>query len=236
MSDKKNRKPEKYKRVPIKEIIVFDNPQKRHNEKWYEGRDIANLPCPFRAVFTAPCGLGKTNLALNLVVQAKPFYDEIILVHVDPENHSEWDVVEPSVVLTEIPPVSYFTENEKKKLLIIEDVPVSNKDVNLSNLFRYVSTHYKVSVILLYQKFTQIPLICRETSDIFAVWKVKDHNQLELINKRVGFPKGRLLKLLKEFCPDPHDCVVVDYTKGSPYPLRKNLIYPIVECEDSDED
>ena len=31
-------------------LLLLPNPDKKHNEKWFKGRALGNIPCPFRGI------------------------------------------------------------------------------------------------------------------------------------------------------------------------------------------
>jgi hypothetical protein len=62
-------------------LPYFENPEKKYHEKWYEGRDIRNLPRPYRHLIVGMPNCGKTMLTLSTICQTDKPYDEILLLH-----------------------------------------------------------------------------------------------------------------------------------------------------------
>ena len=95
-----------------KEIINFGNVDKMENESWNDGKhnNIANFPCPCRILLCGSCGLGKTNLVKNILLNARPLYDRVILIHPDIMISKEYEDIEPTDCLTDIPDPKYWTE------------------------------------------------------------------------------------------------------------------------------
>lgn len=63
-----------------------------------------NIPCPFRALLCGGVGSGKTTCVKNIIMQADPAYDLIILIHCSPEYTSEYDDLGSNIrLLRELP-------------------------------------------------------------------------------------------------------------------------------------
>ena len=76
--------------MPENKIIAFHSADKSHAEKWYRGRDWANIPRPFAMASYAPPSGGKTSLALNYILHADPIYDNIVIVNKNGSHSTEW--------------------------------------------------------------------------------------------------------------------------------------------------
>lgn len=71
-------------RLP-KEILPIPCADKAFHEKWKKGRDMLNIPHPFRCVALGPPNSGKSTIVKNLLIRAKPEFEEVYVVHCDPE-------------------------------------------------------------------------------------------------------------------------------------------------------
>ena len=49
------------------------NPDKQFHESWSSGRNLLNIPHPFRAVFLGPPGSGKSTAVKNIILRIQPF-------------------------------------------------------------------------------------------------------------------------------------------------------------------
>jgi hypothetical protein len=129
----------KKKKLP-KELIPIPNADKAFHEKWKSGRDLLNFPHPFRGVFMGPPNMGKSTTVKNLILRAKPPFEEVLCIHCDADFTQEYDDV-GATMLGEIPAPSEF-EGEVKTLVIIDDLDIKNlnKDQksNLDRLFGFV--------------------------------------------------------------------------------------------------
>ena len=119
VEEKETAKPRKSKydkkKLP-RRIIPVKCPDKKNHEKWYKGRDLLNIPAPARICCLAPPNSGKKSFIKNLIIRAKPMYEEVIVVHCDAEGTSEYDDVEAEM-LTELPDPKEFDPDTKKLLI-----------------------------------------------------------------------------------------------------------------------
>lgn len=231
---KKKRKKKRKKKLP-KEIIVLPNADKAFQEKWYPGRDELNIPHSFRAIFCGPPGSGKSMMVKNLIMRAEPPFEEIYVIHCDPDGTSEYDDIEPTSMLENIPAPSEWP-GQVKTLVICDDIDYHSMDKlqlkNLSRLMGYVGTHKNISVIIAQQDSFQIPSIARRCANLFVFWKSHDMDSLARAATKTGMKSSSLNNIFKGLMHNPHDSLWIDLTKDSPMPLRKNGYTPITRSED----
>jgi hypothetical protein len=224
MSKKKVKKTKKRLRLP-NEIIKLPNPDKLFHEKWKEGRNMANLPHPFRGVLLGPPNVGKTTFVKNILLRSNPPFEEIVVIHCDSEYTKEYDDVDAEI-LNEIPSPEDW-EGEVKTLVVLDDLEYKgmNKEQkrNLDRLFGYVSTHKNISCLLCSQDAFNVPPIVRRCSNIFVLWKCPDMDSMANISRKSGLKKDELSNIFKNVCNEGRDSLMIDLTPKSPYPLRKNL-------------
>lgn len=218
------------------EIIRLPNADKGiWYEKWGEethGFDV--LVHPFKACLIGRPNSGKTtvmhNLFLRIQLSDKPFQTLIII---QPSTSKEHDMLDPTLILTDIPDVETLVSEELgKTLIIIDDFDLSKLDDhqkrNLSMLFRYVSSHHNISVMLSYQSFFDIPTIIRKVCNYFFIWKTNNSDELTIIAKRVGYNKKTFQEIFKKYILNKFDFLVVDQAIDSEFELRKNL-YEVIK-------
>jgi hypothetical protein len=210
-------------RLPNK-LIVFPNADKAFHEKWYKGRNKLNIPHPFRAVCLGPPNSGKGLVIVNILLRAKPQFEEVFCVHCDPEYTKEWDSV-GCQMLSEIPNPEDW-EGEVKTLVILDDLEYKTMDKvqrrNLDRLFGFVSTHKNVSIILAAQDTFNVPPIVRRCSNLWILWKMQDMDNLSQTARKTGMSAQNFNTIFNELMMDSHDSLWIDTTAKSPYPLRKN--------------
>lgn len=229
------------KKTP-RRLVVYPNYDKMDHEKWEEGRDMSDFPRPYRLLSIGGVNSGKTNITLNLCAVGN--FDRIIVCHLDGESaeYDLLDIKDEDRYENCLPEIEDFNrpedsdsesdDDEEEKpfftLLIIEDMSFkkSNSE-DLSRVFRYVSTHKNVSVIMNYQNMTDIPPIARRLANIFNVYPMVDRIQTEIVGRRVGCDKNQLAEMLTQICTEPYSFITFDFTNNTPYPIRKNLSYPI---------
>ena len=203
-------------------------------EKWGEethGFDV--LVHPFKACLIGRPNSGKTtvmhNLFLRIQLSDKPFKTLIII---QPSTSKEHDMLDPTLILTDIPDIETLVSEELgKTLIIIDDFDLSKLDNhqkrNLSMLFRYISSHHNISVLLSYQSFFDVPTIIRKTCNYFFIWKTNNVDELTVIAKRVGYNKKTFQEIFKKYIINKFDFLVVDQAIDSEFELRRNL-YEVV--------
>jgi hypothetical protein len=229
MPSKKKKKVKK--RLP-KMIIPIPNPDKGFHESWTKGRDALNLPHPYRVVLLGKPNSGKTTVMKNILIRAKPEFEEILIVHCDPQTTQEFDDIGGEMV-DHIPSPDEL-DPDVKRLVILEDLEYNNMDkiqkASLDRLYGYASTHKNTSVMMTAQDGFSIPAICRRCSNLWVIWRIDDSDSLKAIGRRVGMKSKEFEEIFKNYMPNPKDSLWVDMTDGSPYPLRING-YEIIEKE-----
>jgi hypothetical protein len=227
----------KFKGYLPNRIIALPCKDKANHEKWTTGRNIANFPRPYRMINAGGVNAGKTTLCLNLILRAKPAFDNIYVVHASStsRDYDALDIPEENY-LDDIPPPSFFPEegSPEHTLLILEDIEyrAEGKNENLSKLFRYCSTHKGVSILLNYQCLVKVPKIARRLANVFNIWKMPDRGHMSIIERKVGLDKGELKQMFEQLGDNHRTFFTFDLTANSPAPLRKDLFIPIKKVDD----
>lgn len=225
-----------------KEMIILPNTDKG---SWYEkydenhhGFDI--LVHPFKLILAGKPNSGKTlcihNLFLRIQTSGLPF-DTLIIIQ--PGSSTEYDHLDPTIILNDIPDVeSIICPDNGKTLIIIDDFELSKLNKiqlkNINMLFRYVSSHHNISVMLSYQSFFDIPAIMRKTCNYFILYKTNNIDEMSIIAKRVGFTKKPFIKLFRENITDKHDFLLIDMQCPEQYQIRKNF-YEVLNYDEYDD-
>ena len=210
-------------RLPNK-IIPIDNPDKAFHEKWYERRNPLNIPHPFRCVALGPPNVGKTTIVKNVILRAKPKFEEIFVIHCDPNYTLEYDDV-GAQMLEEIPPPDWW-EGQRKSLVVLDDLEYKGMSKQerraLDRLYGFVSTHKNISVILCSQDAFNVPPIVRRCSNLFILWKSHDIDSMATVARKSGLTAFQLKNMFNTMAPGQKDSIWIDSTEGSPYKLRIN--------------
>jgi len=218
-------------------IVPFTNADKSEEERWTKkrARDIANFPNPSRILLVGPPGLGKSTLIKNILIRQAPPFDEAYVVHEDAEGTQEYEDLEPTEMMGDIPDLEWFNElpthdedgNTIKRCMILDDLEFTSAHKerlkNLATLLRYASTHKGFTVYLAHQDMFSLPTIARKMCNVFCVRRPRARQEVTLIENRCGLAKGDLKALFDTCCREPRDCLVIDHTLRSPAPLRKNV-------------
>jgi len=99
-----------------------------------------------------PCGVGKSTLIKNLIIHARPRFEEVFLIHEDAHATKEYDDLEPTEKFDEVPPLEFWNYDGKykKRAVIVDDLEqtAANKErlKNLAIMFRYASTHKGLTI------------------------------------------------------------------------------------------
>ena len=218
------------------EILALPNEDKKFHEKWYKGRNMINIPHPFRSVCLGPPNCGKGTIAKNLLLRAKPAFEEVFVIHCDPDFTKEWDDVD-AVMMSEIPAPEEW-EGQVKTLVILDDLEFKGMDKtqkrNLDRLFGFVSTHKNISIILCAQDTFNVPPIVRRCSNLWILWKMNDMDSLAQTARKSGMKASNFNSIFNELMCNNHDSLWIDSTNKSPYPLRKNG-FTLIKKTDGEE-
>jgi len=240
----------------VKKLHHLPNADKKNHEAWSEERKLINFPHPYRALISGLPNCGKTTSVLNLLVGAKPIFDNIFIIHPEcfESNISEADesinkdIIIPECVINEysgvkftgalryFPSPTYFDNvKDKKNLLIIDDVELRNyvkakpyRTTRINKLFSYTSTHRSLSIIITAQDiYSQLLPCIYRLCNVFILYKFKDANQIGLIARNIGIKKEKLESLFK-LCKSKHDSICIDNTADTPAPYRFNIINQVI--------
>ena len=207
-------------------ILPLPNPDKDFHEKWYSGRNALNIPHPFRCVALGPPNVGKTTIVKNLLLRAKPPFQEVVVIHCDSGYTKEYDDIGDNLeILSEIPAPEDW-EGLVKTLVVLDDLEFKgmNKDQkrNLDRLFGYCSTHKNISVILCSQDPFNVPPIVRRCSNLWVLWRCSDLDAMATVARKTGLKSNNFNSIFNQLMLEPKDSLWLDMTDKSPYPMRKN--------------
>ena len=244
--EEKKRRKRKKKKVyrPSKEIHAIKNQDKRGHEAWDDTRikNLANFPSPARILLLGPCGVGKSTVIKNLIMQKSPRFEEVYLIHEDAEFTKEYDDLEPTKKLSEVPPLEFWEYEGKhiRRAVICDDLELTSAHKerlkNLAIMFRYASTHKGLTIYFAHQSFFDILGLIKKMANVFILWKPRAYSELSLIENRVGMKKNMLKEIFKTVATGHRDSITVDLTEKSPAKLRLNLFNKIEVHNSSDED
>ena len=219
-------------RLPNK-ILPILNKDKEFHESWYKGRNMLNIPHPFRAVLLGPPNVGKGTICKNILLRSYPPYKQVVIIHPDAEYTKEWDDIDAEL-LSEIPPPEEW-DGEEKTMVIIDDMEFRGMNKiqkrNLDRLYGYVSTHKHISVLTCSQDAFNVPPIIRRCSNLWVLWRCPDLDAMATCARKTGMKSGNFNSIFNQLMLDTHDSLWIDMTKKSPYKMRKNG-YTLINKQD----
>ena len=233
----KSLKKQQRKKLP-NAIIPIQNNDKTFHEKWKANRDWLDFPHPFRMILASKPNSGKTTVIKNVLIRTAlgddPF-EHVIIVHCDPHMTNEYEEIENSTLLDEIPRVQDF-QGLCKTLVILEDLNYLSMNIDqkgrLERLFGYASTHKNISCMLTAQDPFQIIPAVRRCTNIFVLWKSHDHSMLQTLASKTGCSATALKDMMNKHLLNPHDSLWIDLTPNSPAPFRLNGYTQIFSCDE----
>ena len=240
---KKKKKKPKIRR-PCKQIHAIKNKDKQGHERWDDKRkkNLANFPSPARILLLGPCGVGKSTVIKNLIIQKSPRFEEVYLIHEDAEFTKEYDDLEPTAKLSEVPPLDFweYEGKHRRRACIVDDLELTSAHKerlkNLAIMFRYASTHKGLTIYFAHQSFFDVMSLIKKMANVYILWKPRAYSELSMIENRVGMKKGMLRDVFKEVGTGHRDSITIDLTEGTPAPYRLNLFKKIEIYNSSDED
>jgi hypothetical protein len=219
---KKKSMSEAKSRLP-KQIVPIANADKSWHEKWYEGRDLLNIPHPFRAVLMGPPNSGKTTVVKNILMRADPPFTRMVVIYPDGGGFTdEYEDCGELEMLGHIPPPEDW-DGKQKTLCVIDDFELKSlsksQRSNLDRLVGHVSTHRNVSVCVCNQDPYNAPPIVRRCANLMVLWKPKDMVSMQTFASRTG---ENLRSLFNTYAKSRFDSIWIDMTVDSPAPRRLN--------------
>ena len=209
-------------------IIALPNADKGFHESTDKlHRDRADFAHPFRAALVGAPNVGKSTLAMNIILHQTPPFERVIVWHCDTST-KEYDAVDDVEIVPVCPQMEDF-DPEQKTLCIIDDVALKGLDkkerMRCDRLCGSWSTHRSVSVIISSQAPNQLPAGIRRMMNIFVLWRSTDLQSLNDVAMKAGIEKADLKGLLN-LLEGPRDSLCIDLS-GSPYLYRRNVFEDI---------
>jgi len=196
---------------------------KKDAECWYPGRNLLDIPGPFRACLIGPPSSGKSTAIKNLLLRAKPAFEEILVTHYDSEGSHEWDQI-ASYISNELPdPLSI--DRDKKRCLIIEDLNLrglpADEASKLNRLCGYTSSHCNLTIFITCQNYSDLNSSIRRMCNVFIIFRSPDVSSMATLSNRVGLTRKQMIEYLQKL-DKPHDSLWIDLTSRTPAKIRIN--------------
>lgn len=235
-------------------LIVLENPDKTFHEHWYEGRHVLDIIHPFRLWVCGRPNSGKGLVCKNIIANANPPFDRIIVLHCAKKSTKEWDDVvidKETDIIESVPDLDFFYDDDddidtedidedgkvkkSKSLFIIDDFNLSNLDkkskLNVDRILGYISTHCGWSTMILHQDLLQTKVCQRRMCNVFILYKLDDIDSCAILARKIGLKRKHFMALINKF-KSPHDFVMIDRTSNSPMPIRVNGYHKVILPKD----
>lgn len=230
-------------KIPQKIIDIPNADKKGWTETWTPARskNLGNFPHPSRIAFIGPPSVGKSFMMKNMLLQQRPMFQELYIIHGDSTCTKEWDDCDPTMMMEDFPCVEFY-DAKVKTLVIIDDVEFShlNKEqvARMNKLVRYVSSHKNVTVYVSHQSFVDLPILIRKLCNVFIIWKPRSTMELKLIANRIALDPDQMEYVFEHICDQYRDSLCVDMHFNTPAMYRKNIFEKIdlESAESSDGD
>jgi len=243
--EEKVKRKKKKKKIPSapRKLTPMPNPDKKKHESYKKSHNPIRFPKPFRCCILGKVNSGKSLIAKHILMahqEKNPKFDEVHVIHGCSETHTtEYKDIEPTSVRGDIPSYLDFSP-DTRKLLIFDDVDftiMSGEDLKkISELFRFGSTHCNISILLMHQCFFRIPKVCKDTSNVFIIFRPHDMDELGTIGRRVGLKKEQIYQIFNDHLPNWRDSLLINLCPGAEHKFSKNLFQPLKLSLDSDSD
>lgn len=218
-----------------RELFGLPNPDKKSHESYKDmdpGENPARFPGPFRCCVIGRVNSGKSLIAKHILMahqEHKPKFKEVFVCH-GMSTTEEYDDIEPTEIMTEIPSYDEF-DKDLKKLLILDDVDFTrlkaDEKKRISELFRFGSSHMNMSVLLMHQNFFRVPKVAKDCCNVFILFRPVDNDELHTMGRRVGLKKDQIEYIFNTFMPHFRDSLTVNLIPGAPHKFLKNLYEPL---------
>jgi hypothetical protein len=215
-------------------ITPMVNPDKKKHETSKKRDNPIRFPKPFRCAILGKVNSGKSLIAKHILMahqEKKPKFEEVHIIHGCAETHTtEYDDIDPTSIRSDIPSYEEY-DPDTLKLLIFDDVDFTMTNPqelkNLSELFRFGSTHCNISIMLLHQSWFRIPKIVKDCANVFVIFRPHDNDELATIGRRVGMKKEQIFNVFKNQLPEWRDSLLINLCPNAEHKYSKNLFEPI---------
>lgn len=223
-------------------LIPFSCDDKKDNERWTKGRSYINKIRPFRCVIIGPPNSGKSSICKNLIVHAEPEYTKVYVI--SNGSSKEWsdyaDVMFSVDDLTKDVIGEFTNEIDGQRIVIIDDIEMNHvskeKKEFFNLLFKHISSHYNLSIIVSIQEYKMLPIELRANINVFCLsLNIKDIEGISILGKKVGLSYKQFKTLftnMKHMVENTqYEYLVIDNTINTPVPISLNF-YEKIDLDD----
>jgi len=208
--------------LPNTIIPISNSDKKGWTEAWTPNRNLLNIPHPYRCILIGPPSSGKSTAIKNMLIRAKPPFEEIMITHYNNESSEYADITED---IDDTLPDPLGFDNEAKRCLIIEDLNLKmlqpEESKKLNRLCGYTSSHCNLTIFITCQNYSDLNASIRRMANLFVIFRNPDISSMSTLANRVGLSRkqmGEHLIALRQ----PHDSLWIDLTRNTPKKIRIN--------------
>jgi DNA replication protein DnaC len=204
-------------------------------------KDLGDIPEPlpcrsFFMIVSGSAGSGKTSFLVSLLSNKKPniyrkvFENVFIMAPTNSLASIKSNIFRnhpPEKVYNEMTPetlgnvreiVSKEAEEDFRSLLIIDDMTVYLKDKQNEQILKdliFNRRHRKLSIMLLVQSYTQIPLSIRKTVSHAVIFRPRNKKEWESFFEELLFNDKKTIQAIMEYVfKGKHDFLFADVNTG----------------------
>lgn len=206
----------------------------------------------FYSIFCGTAGSGKTSTAINLLTKYyKGVFDKIFVFSGSPHTLPDSFVkkISPKRFLTEITPGALqqigeeAKENQESTLILIDDMIVDiARDKELKNVLKrmiFNRRHMRCYIILITQRFREIPFNIRSMADSIFFWNFNNKKETEALFEDFinDFTKKEYYDLIKYMISNNssgHDFLYINVPRNKYYRNFNELIFKTDDDSEND--
>lgn len=221
------------------ELIIFDCADKKDQEHWSQSRSFINKPRPYRLALIGPPNSGKSSICKNLILQARPEFTKVFVI--SNGSSKEWEDYSDLQLsvddLQDDGAIDIFTNDvDGHRIVIIDDVELVSINKKLKGffamLFKHVSSHYNLSVVVSIQEYKMLPVDFRANLNVFCLsLNIRDIESISILGKKIGLSYKQFKKLFTDLKNSVENrqfsYLVIDNTTNSPVPVSLNFFQKI---------
>jgi hypothetical protein len=126
----------------------------------------------------------------------------------------------------------FTSDVDGQRIVILDDIELVSVNKKLKQffnmLFKHVSSHYNLSIVVSIQEYRMLPTELRANMNVFALsLNIKDVESISILGKKIGISykqfKNMFIDLKNKVENRQYSYLVVDNTTNTPIPVSVNF-------------